>query len=44
VSRWLLRVSVGLEPLDELWERFQEAFEAGQSFLADQLLKADQVS
>jgi cystathionine gamma-synthase len=29
VSRWLLRVSVGLEPLDDLWERFQEAFAAG---------------
>lgn len=30
VSRWLLRVSVGLEPLDELWNRFREAFEAGR--------------
>jgi cystathionine gamma-synthase len=29
VSRWLLRVSVGLEPLDELWNRFREAIEAG---------------
>lgn len=29
VSRWLLRVSVGLEPLDDLWDRFREAFDAG---------------
>ena len=29
VSRWLMRVSVGLEPLDELWERFREALDAG---------------
>ena len=25
VSRWLLRVSVGIEPLEELWDRFQRA-------------------
>ncbi len=25
VSRWLLRISVGTEPLEDLWERFQEA-------------------
>ena len=25
VSRWLLRISVGTEPLEDLWERFAEA-------------------
>lgn len=25
VSRWLLRVSVGIEPVEELWDRFQRA-------------------
>ncbi len=27
VSRWLLRVSVGTEPIDELWQRFQRALQ-----------------
>lgn len=26
VSRWLLRLSIGVEPVDELWERFERAF------------------
>lgn len=25
VSRWLLRISIGIEPVDELWRRFQTA-------------------
>lgn len=25
VSRWLLRVSIGIEPVDELWQRFERA-------------------
>lgn len=25
VSRWLLRISVGIEPVNELWQRFEEA-------------------
>jgi cystathionine gamma-synthase len=25
VSRWLLRISVGTEPLEELWQRFSDA-------------------
>ncbi|MEY3457847.1 MAG: Cystathionine gamma-synthase [Planctomycetota bacterium] len=31
VSRWLLRVSVGIEPLEELWNRFQAALEYAHS-------------
>ena len=26
VSRWLLRVSIGTEPVEELWSRFEKAF------------------
>ena len=25
VSRWLLRISVGTEPVEELWQRFERA-------------------
>ena len=25
VSRWLLRISVGIEPIEELWQRFENA-------------------
>ncbi len=25
VSRWLLRISVGVEPVEELWQRFESA-------------------
>ncbi len=28
VSRWLLRVSIGTEPVEELWSRFERAFAA----------------
>ncbi len=27
VSRWLMRVSVGVEPLEELWNRFESALD-----------------
>ncbi|MCA9063427.1 MAG: PLP-dependent transferase [Planctomycetaceae bacterium] len=30
VSRWLLRISVGTEPLEELWARFEDALTAAQ--------------
>lgn len=30
VSRWLLRLSIGTEPVDELWSRFERAFAAVQ--------------
>ncbi len=26
VSRWLLRISIGMEPVEELWQRFERAF------------------
>ena len=26
VSRWLLRISIGIEPVEELWQRFERAF------------------
>ena len=29
VSRWLLRLSIGIEPIEELWRRFQAALEFG---------------
>ena len=29
VSRWLLRLSIGVEPLEELWRRFQTALKLG---------------
>jgi cystathionine gamma-synthase len=28
VSRWLLRISIGMEPVEELWQRFEQAFAA----------------
>lgn len=28
VSRWLLRISIGIEPVEELWQRFERAFAA----------------
>lgn len=34
VSRWLLRVSVGVEPIDELWPRFESALAAARDFAA----------
>lgn len=35
VSRWLLRISVGTEPLDELWSRFAEALKAVSTAVAN---------
>ena len=31
VSRWLLRISVGTEPIDDLWTRFETALHAGRT-------------
>jgi cystathionine gamma-synthase len=28
VSRWLLRISIGIEPVEELWQRFERALTA----------------